>query len=151
MVLSDIELEVDSWRILIRSSQKHYPAKIRKGLLEKQIYGIRLEIFRIDPDKMMKKYNTRFLPILGKQDPLALKLVRDHHVENSFLDKVHLSIRTSLKNLSRGRFRIFFPEGRTYLHQMVNTSPRCLEQSEWCYKQELGKIYVKLDEFDHAF
>ena len=40
--LSDIELEAESWRILIRSSQKHYPAKIRKGLLEKQIYCIRL-------------------------------------------------------------------------------------------------------------
>ena len=26
-----------------------------------------------------------------------------------------------------------------------------MEQSEWCYEQELGKIYVKLDEFDHPF
>ena len=36
-------------------------------------------------------------------------------------------------------------------HQIPNSFPRCLEQSEWGYKQELGKIYVKLDEFDLPF
>ena len=75
LVLSDIELEAETWRIFIRSSRKYYPVK-------KMIYKIRMAVFSIDPDKMLRNCNTRFLPILGKEDPLALKLTRDHHVEN---------------------------------------------------------------------
>ena len=67
-------------------------------------------------------------------------------MENSFIDKVHLSIRILLRNLSGGKFGNLFLEARTYLHQIVNSCPRCLEQSEWCYEQELGKIYVKMDD-----
>jgi len=113
-MLSDTELEDESWRILIRTSQKFYPAKKRKGLLEREIYNMRLAEFRIDLNKMMQHYNTKSLAILGKHDPLALKLTRDHHVQDSFMDKVHLSIRTSLRNLSRGRFGILYPEARAY-------------------------------------
>ena len=65
------------------------------------MYGIRLAVFRIDSDKMLKILNTRYLPLLGKHNPLALKLVRDNNVEKSFMDKIHLSIRTSWRNLSR--------------------------------------------------
>ena len=89
----------------------------------------------MDPDKMIKSYNTRYLPILGKQDPLALNLVRDHYVDKTFLDKVHLSVRTSLRNLSRSRLGVLFPEARAYLYQIANSCPRFLEQSEWCYQQ----------------
>ena len=45
----------------------------------------------------------------------------------------------------------FLPEARKYLNQIVNSCPRCLEHLEWCYEQELGKVYVKLDEFEHPF
>ena len=65
----------------IRSSQKFFPTKKRKGLPEREIYNIRLAELKIDPDKMMKLYNTNFLPILSKDDPPALKLTRDHHVQ----------------------------------------------------------------------
>ena len=73
--LSDIEVEAKSWRILVISSHKYYPPKKRKGILEKLMYGIRFAVFRIDPDKMMKRYNAKFLTLLGKTVPLALKLV----------------------------------------------------------------------------
>ena len=46
--LNDIEVEAESWHILVRSSQKYYPPKKRKGILEKEKYGIRLAVFRID-------------------------------------------------------------------------------------------------------
>ena len=145
-MLSDTELEDESWRILIRTSQKFFPAKKRKGLFERKICNIRLGEFRIDPNKMMQDYNTKFLPILGRDEPLVLKLTSDRHVQDSFLDKVHLSIRTSLRNLSRGRFGILYPEARAYLHQIVNSCPKCLEQSEWCYQQQLDN-----NSFERAF
>ena len=126
LVLSDTELEAESWRILIRTSQKFFPAKKRKGLLEREIYNIRLAELRIDPEKVMKLYYSKFLPILGKDDPLVLKLTRDQHMQNSFLDKIHLSIRTTLRNLSKGKYGILYPEARAYLHQIVNTCPKCL-------------------------
>ena len=58
--LSDIMLEAEAWRILIRTSQKFFPATRRKWLPEKEIYKIRLVEFRIDPEKMVEFYNTRY-------------------------------------------------------------------------------------------
>ena len=86
----------------------------------------------------------KYLPLLGKDDRLALKLVRDSHVQDTFLDKVHLSVRSS-----RGRLGMLFPEGRSYLHLISNSCPRCLEQNEWAYEQELGSVYVNVNQFQH--
>ena len=151
IVLPDIMLDAEAWRTLITTSQKFFQAKRRKGLPEKEIFKIRVVEFRIDPDKMVQYYNTKFLPILGKNDPLALKLTRNNHVQESFLEKVHIPITTSLRNLSKGKFEVLYPDARNYLHQIADTCTRCCEQSEWSYQQQLGKIYVKMDTFQHAF
>ena len=42
------------------------------------------------------------------------------------------------------------PEGRSYLNLISNSCPRCLEQIAWAYEQELGKVYVKMDQFQHG-
>ena len=70
--LTETMLEAEAWRAMIRTSQKLYPAKMRKGFPEKIIHNIRLIQFRMDPQKMLEHYNTRYLPILGKRDPLAM-------------------------------------------------------------------------------
>ena len=104
--LTETMLEAEAWMVMIRTSQKLFPAKMRKGFPEKMVHSIRLVEFRLDPQKMLEHYNTKFLPILGKGDPLAIKLTRDSHVEESLLQKIHLPVRTSLRNLSRGKFGI---------------------------------------------
>ena len=93
---------------------------MRKGFPEKMVHSIRLVEFRLDPQKMLEHYNTKFLPILGKGDPLAIKLTRDSHVEDSLLQKIHLPVRTSLRNLSRGKFGILFLGARNCLNQIVS-------------------------------
>ena len=107
--------------------------------------------FRMDPQKMLEHYNTRYLPILGKRDPLAIKMTRDCHVEESLLQKIHLPVRASIRNLSKGKFGILFPEARNCLHQIASTCVRCCEQAEYSYDQTLGNIYVKLNTFHHPF
>ena len=102
--LTETMLEAEAWRVMIRTSQKLFPAKMRKEFPEKMVHNIRLVEFRLDPQKMLEHYKTKFLPILGKGDPLAIKLTRDSQVEDSLLQKIHLPVRTSLRNLSRGKF-----------------------------------------------
>ena len=122
---------------------------MRKGFPEKMIHSIKLVEFRLDPQKMLEHYNTKFLPILDKGDPLVIKLTRDSHVEDSLLQKIHLPFRTSLRNLSRGKFGILFLDARSCLNQIVSTCVRCCEQAEYSYDQALGNIYVKLNTFKH--
>ena len=106
--LTETLLEAEAWRVMIRTSQKLFPAKMRKGFPEKMVHNIRVVQFRLDPQKMLEHYNTKFLPILSKGDPLAIKLTRDNHVENSLLQEIHLPVRTTIRNLSRGKFGILF-------------------------------------------
>ena len=102
-------------------------------------------------EKMVKNYNAKYFPLLGKDDTLALKVVRDNHRETNFFDEIHLSVRVSLRNLKRGRLGVLFPEGQSYLHLTSNSCPTCLEQNEWAYQQELGKVYVKVNQIQHPF
>ena len=48
--LSEIEIEAEAWRVLIWSSQKYFPSKKRKGILEKNMFGIRMAVFRLDQE-----------------------------------------------------------------------------------------------------
>ena len=88
--LTETLLEAEAWRIMVRTSQKLFPAKVRKGFPEKMIHNIRVVQFRLDPQKMSEHYDTRYLPVLGKGDPLAIKMTRDNHVEKSLLQDIHL-------------------------------------------------------------
>ena len=124
---------------------------MRKGFPEKMVHSIRLVEFILDPQKMLEHYNTKFLPIWGKGDLLAIKLTRDSYVEDSLLQKIHLPVRTSLRNLSRGKFGILFLDARNCLNQIVSTCVRCCEQAEYSYDQAFGNIYVKLNTFQHPF
>ena len=50
--LTETLLEAEAWRIMIRTSQKLFPAIMRKGLPEKMVHNIRVVQFRLDPQKM---------------------------------------------------------------------------------------------------
>ena len=52
--LTETMLEAEAWRVMIRTSQKLFPAKMRKGFPEKMIHNIRLVEFRLDPQKMLE-------------------------------------------------------------------------------------------------
>ena len=73
---------------MVRTSQKLFPAKVRKGLPERVIHNIRVVQFRLDPLKMNQNYDTTFLPILGKDDPLAIKMILGLVLWNSVLSVV---------------------------------------------------------------
>ena len=149
--LTETLLEAEAWRVMIRTSQKLFPAKMRKGFPEKMVHNIRVVQFRLDPQKMREHYDTRYLPILGKGDPLAIKMTRDNHVEKSLLQDIHLPVRTTVRNLARGKFGILFLDARKCLNQIVSTCVRCCEQAQYSYDQALGNIYVKLNTFNHPF
>ena len=122
--MTETLLEAEAWRIMVRTSQKLFPAKVRKGFPEKMIHNIRVVQFRLDPQKMSQNYETRYLPVLGKGDPLAIKMTRDNHVEKSFLQDIHLPVRTTVRNLARGKFGILFLDARRCLSQIVNICVR---------------------------
>ena len=134
------EIEGEAWRILVRSSQKHFPVKHRKGILEKPQFGIRMAVFRLDQDTMLRKYNINFMPIFGKDDPLPLKLTRDSHTEDTLFERVHKPIRASLQDLTIGKYGVLSPEDRSYMKLIHNTCPRCLEQDEFAYEAEFGNV-----------
>ena len=81
--LTEELIEGEAWRILIRTGQKYFPAKQRKEIREKIHQGIRVVIMRFDDDIMVRGLDSKLLPILGKEDPLSLKLIRDSHTGNT--------------------------------------------------------------------
>ena len=46
---------------------------------------------------------------------------------------------------------MLFLEGQSYLNLISNNCPKCLEQNECAYEQELGKVYSKVDRFQDPF
>ena len=52
-------------------------------------HEIRVAEFRMDEETMLKRFNSKILPILAKEDPLSLKLIQDSHTGNIPFQKLH--------------------------------------------------------------
>ena len=83
MDLTEEHIEGESWRIFVRTGQKYFPAKQRKDISEKMCLGIRVVVFRLNEETLIRRFDSEIHPILGMKDPLALKLIRDSHTKHS--------------------------------------------------------------------
>ena len=79
MELTEELIEGESWRILVRTGQKYFPAKQRKDISEKMCLGIRVVVFRLDEETLIRWFDSKILPTVGEKDFLTLKLIRYSH------------------------------------------------------------------------
>ena len=59
--LTEEQIEGEAWRILVRTEQ-YFPAKQRKEINEKIHQGIRVAIFRLDDETMVRRFDSKMLP-----------------------------------------------------------------------------------------
>jgi hypothetical protein len=61
--------------ILLRSAQKHFNKDIKK-MSDSMVSGVQTMSLRLQSNNAIELYGTRFLPILGTNDPLRMKVMR---------------------------------------------------------------------------
>ena len=148
--LTDAEIDGEAWRIL--SGQKYYKIKERKDIHEKLYKGIRVAVLTLNEKTMPEKYNSKRVPILSKEGPLSLKLIRDSHTGDTPFHKLYKTINSCIRMLTKGRFGVLFPGAKTYLRLIKNNCVRCTEQDGFTYEQELGDVCTRMNNtFNHPF
>ena len=124
MKLTEDQIEGENWRILVRTGQMYFPTKERKEISKRMCLGIRVVVFRLDEETLIKRFDNNILPILGKKDPLTHYVIRGSHTGSSLFQKVHKPIHFSIRSLTRGKFRDLIPEARTFLKLIRSTCTR---------------------------
>ena len=75
----EVRREALGMGILLRSSQLHYPIGVKK-LADAEIHRIKVTNLRLDSHTARSLYGTKYIPVLGKEDPIKFKAMRRAHM-----------------------------------------------------------------------
>ena len=91
---------------LLRSSQALFAEGASK-LSDSMVLGIKCMSLRLQCEMARNIFNTQFLPVIGSEDPIIVKLIRKAHefgIETN--QRLHTMGKTTRANLVRGEIGI---------------------------------------------
>ena len=74
-----MEVRREALGILLRSLQLHYPMGVNE-LAETEIHQIKVTNLRLDSQTARSLYGTKYIPVLGKEDPIKFKAMSRAHM-----------------------------------------------------------------------
>merc|ERR1712055_115389 len=78
MDTSAMDYKKEAWGLLLRSGQKYFSEGIEK-ISDSQICDIRVMSLRLQSNIARNLYGTKYLPVLGADDPMKTQLMRRAH------------------------------------------------------------------------
>ena len=112
--------------ILILTGQKYFNKGIQK-MSDSQVSGIRTMSLRLQSHKAMEIYGTRFLPILGSNDPLVRKVIRNGHELGSGTERrTHNLEKTSNSEIVKGEMGLTWKTQVKDVRNFIGTCGICL-------------------------
>merc|ERR1712055_1044767 len=89
MDTSDIDNRKEAWGLILRSAQRHFSEGIEKSNTARNLYG------------------TKYLPVIGANDPMRTQLLRKaHELEPGAGRVMHNLEKTTIANLVCGPVRV---------------------------------------------
>ena len=79
IMASKEEVRKEAWGIILRTGQAHFPEGV-KEMAETEVQGIQTTNLRLASHTARSLYGTKYIPILGRKDPLKEKVMRKAHL-----------------------------------------------------------------------
>ena len=100
---SMVDIKKEGSGILLRSAQTHFMKNIEK-MSDSEIQGVKTMSLRLQSHTARELHGTRFLPVLGSEDPLRYKVIRmGHDLGPGTNRRTHNLEKTTSANLLRGQ------------------------------------------------
>ena len=129
--------------ILLRSGQKHFPKDIRK-MSDSMVSGVQTMSLRLQSNTATEIYGTRFLPLLGSDDPLRLKVMRwAHELGAGTVRRTHNLEKTTGSNIIRGEFGVTWKSHFKNVKGFVRNCGICLRFRKEKCRPPLGRTIFR--------
>ena len=97
------EVKKEGFLCLLRSSQALFAEGVSK-LSDSMVLGIKCMSLRLQCEMARNIFNTQFLPVIGSEDPIIVKLIRNaHEMDIETNRRLHNMEKTTRANLVRGQ------------------------------------------------
>ena len=146
-------LDKETWGLILRSSQAHFPIKKFRSWRISLIQGVQVITPRLTEEDSMHIYGTRYLPIMSSSDPMFAKIVHLAHLNyTAFTNPAHLSIKGTLARVLKGSFGIFTQNLSTLITQLNFGCQTCnMERGVSFTPPPQGERYVGIKTDPHIF
>jgi hypothetical protein len=146
-----MDVKKEAQGILIRTGQKYYNKDIQK-MADSQVSGIRTMSLRLQSHKAMELYGTRFLPILGSDDPLRRKVIRHAHELGSGTERrTHNLEKTSNSEVIKGEMGLTWKTQTKDVRNFIGNCGICLRFRKAKCRPPLGKTLFRIHRFVQPF
>ena len=136
---SNIDYRKEAWGLILRSAQKHFSEGTEK-ISDSQIHGIKVMSLRLQSNTARSLYGTKYLPVLGTDDPMKTQLIRKaHETEHGAGRLMHNLEKTTLANLVQGPVGATWKTERRDIMNYVKYCGVCLKFKGLKCTPPLGK------------
>merc|ERR1711888_437089 len=98
----NMNIKREAWGLILRSAQRHFNEGVA-ATSDGQIHGIKVMTLRLQSNTARELFGTKFLPVIGGNDPIRTQLLRSaHQPELGAGRAMHHLEKTTLANLVRG-------------------------------------------------
>ena len=78
MDTSNIDNRKEAWGLMLRSAQRHFSEGMAE-ISDTQVHGIKVMVLRLQSNTARDLYGTKYLPVIGGNDPMRTLLLRRAH------------------------------------------------------------------------
>ena len=124
------EVRKEALGIILRSGQAHFQEGV-KDTAETEIQGIQTTNLRLASHTARSLYGTKYIPILGEEDPLKEKVLRKAHLAGpQVLRSVHHLQKTTMVNVTSWELGVVWRDYKTDVKTYIRSCGICRRFSE---------------------
>ena len=129
---------LEAWGIILRSGQAHFEEGV-KEMAETEVQGIQTNNLRLASHTARSLYGTKYIPILGRKDPLKEKVMRRAHLAGpQVLRSLHNLQKTTMANVTSGELGAVWRDYKTDVKAYTRACGICRRFSEEKCRPSLG-------------
>ena len=141
---STVDIKKEGCGLLLRSAQTHFMKDIEK-MSDSEIQGVKTMSLRLQSHTARELYGTRFLPVLGSEDPLRYKVIRmGHELGPGTNRRTHNLEKTTSANLLRGQMGVTWKTETKDVKNFAKTCGVCLKFRKEKCRPPLGKSLFRV-------
>ena len=145
--LKEVCLAREGWYNLLRTSQRHFPPKMPKGVDPIECDGIKSVTYRLSYEKARLLFGSSLVGLMSIDDPLVVKIIREAHTVKTMAGQwdlsPHYGVTDTLARINSGPYGIMVSGIKKKLQSFVWGCKICQKQARRQFNPTLGTRETK--------
>ena len=139
-----VDIKKEAWMLILRSSQKHFNQELR-SYSDTVVRCIKVLELRLESSTARSLFGTKYIPVLGTDDPLRTQLMRRAHEMHSGASReIHHLEKTTIANLVSGQVGVTWKNEKKEIKSYISRCGVCLKFRKEKCAPPLGKSLFRV-------